>query len=209
MLTVGLTGGVGSGKSTVAAMLAARGAAVLDADEVVAALYRPGGRAVGAVRGLFGTAVIAADGGIDRAALGRRVLDDPEARRRLEAAVHPLVRDEIRRWLAGLETGGTPPPVAVVEAALLVETGSWRDFDALVVVSAALEVRRARAVAAGWNPERFDRTVAAQLSDAERETVATRVVRNDGGRGRLEAEVDALWGELAARASGTPAPRGR
>jgi dephospho-CoA kinase len=200
MLHVGLTGGVASGKSTLAAMLAARGAATLDADAVVRALYRPDGAATPLVADLFGEGVLAPDGGIDRAALLRLALVDSAARRRLEAAVHPLVRREITAWSRTLAGGRQPPAVAIVEAALLVETGAYREFDLLVVVSAPRDRRRAWALAAGWTAERFDRLAAAQLSDAEREGVADRVVHNAGDRASLAEQADELWRELRERA---------
>ena len=110
----------------------------------------------------------------------RLVLADEEARGWLEALVHPAVRQEVARWFEALRASANPPTVAVVEAALLVETGAWRDYDRLVVVTAPLELRRARALAGGWSPEQLDRTVAAQTTDAARERVAHHVVPNDG-----------------------------
>ncbi|HNX48662.1 MAG TPA: dephospho-CoA kinase [Thermoanaerobaculaceae bacterium] len=201
MLRVGLTGGVGSGKSTVAALLAARGAAVLDADRLVEDLYGPGLPCTRAVAARFGAQVLAADGSVDRRALGALVLGDGEARRWLEALVHPAVRREVVRWLDGLEASAHPPQVAVVEAALLAETGAWRDYQKLVVVTAALALRRARGLAAGWSPERFDRTVSAQATDSARERVANYVVRNDDDAAALARAVDALWEDLLKAAA--------
>ena len=198
MLRVGLTGGVASGKSEVARLLAARGAAVLDADAIVDALYRPGAGGAAAVAALFGPEVLTSAGGVDRGCLARRVLDDPAARRRLEAAVHPLVRAEVADWLAAQERSPHPPEVAVVEAALLVETGSFREYDRLVVVTAPLATRRARARAAGWESERFERIASVQADDGRRAAVAHFVVRNDGDLGALERAVDALWQDLVA-----------
>ncbi|MCU0291275.1 MAG: dephospho-CoA kinase [Thermoanaerobaculaceae bacterium] len=201
MLTLGLTGGVGSGKSTVASLLEARGAAVLDADRLVAELYGPGLECTRAIAARFGPRVLAADGSVDRRALGALVLADEQARGWLEALVHPAVRREIGRWLAGLRASAPPPPVAVVEAALLVETGAWSEYDRLVVVTASLELRRARALAGGWSPEQFDRTVAAQATDAAREAVAHHVVLNAGDLASLTRAVDALWAELLETAA--------
>jgi dephospho-CoA kinase len=210
VLRVGLTGGVASGKSTVAGMLGAKGAQLRDADSVVAELYRPGGEGAEEVGRLFGRAVLSAAGGVDAGALAEVVLHDAAARRRLERAVHPLVRAELARWFAVLEglAVPVPVPVAVAEAALLVETGSFRSFDRLVVVSADAEARRRRALAAGWSSERFERVVAAQLADEAREAVADYVVRNDGSLAALGAAVDDLWALLledaAALAAGRP-----
>lgn len=201
MLKVGLTGGVASGKSTVAAALAALGAATCDADAVVASLYAPGTDCTRAIAARFGAAVLANDGGIDRRALGSVVLADREARRWLEAVVHPAVRAEIAAWFEHLRATQPDLEVAVVEAALLVETGSWRDYDRLVVVSAPLAVRRARAAAAGWDAAAFERVLAAQLGDAAREAVADYVVVNAKSRSELTAAVERLWVQLARDAA--------
>lgn len=208
MLSVGLTGGVASGKSTVASLLADRGAATLDADAVVERLYAPGGAGAAAVAADFGAGLLDAAGGVDRGALGALVLADSEALRRLEATIHPLVRAAIRAWLDAAAARTEPPAVAVVEAALLVETGSYREYDRTVVVSAPPELRRRRALAAGWPAERFARTVAVQADDTRREAVADYVLRNDGDVGALAAAVAGLWEALledaGTRAAGRP-----
>lgn len=208
MLLVGLTGGAASGKSTVGRILVERGAALLDADRIVARLYRAGQRGAEAVAGLFGRGLLAADGSVDRRLLALRVLGDPEARQRLEAAVHPLVRAAISSWVGALAARRAPPAVAVVEAALLVETGSFRDYDTLVVVTAPVALRRERALAAGWPLRQFEQTVAAQASDDERALVACHVVANEGDLGELERQVDTLWRRLADQAArATPGRR--
>ncbi len=197
--TVGLTGGLASGKSTVARRLEALGAAVLDADRVVHGLYRPGGAGAAAVRELFGDGVLAPDGGVDRAALAARVGRDPEARRRLEAAVHPLVRERVAAWLAALAARPEPPAVAVVEAALLLETGAWRAYDLLAVVWCRPEQQLERAVARGM-PEGLARDLlAAQLPLEEKRRLADVVVDNSGPPAALAAEVERAWREILAR----------
>lgn len=209
MLRVGLTGGVASGKSTVAGLLAELGAAVLDADEVVETLYRPGGAGAIAVEREFGRAVFDPNGAVNRRALAERVLSDPQARRRLEALIHPLVQGEVASWLDA--RAETSTPVAVVEAALLVETGSWRHYHRLVVVEAPLHLRRRRALAAGWSEAAFSAVVAAQLDDAARRAVASYVLRNDGDEAVLGVRVARLWQLLLADrqrcAAGLPLPR--
>ncbi|MEP0773336.1 MAG: dephospho-CoA kinase [Acidobacteriota bacterium] len=209
MLRVGLTGGVASGKSTVAGLLAERGAAVLDADQVVEALYRPGGAGTIAVEREFGRGVMSPEGGVNRRALAERVLSDPQARRRLEALVHPLVQGQVASWLDA--RAETSTPVAVVEAALLVETGSWRQYHRLVVVEAPLHLRRQRALSAGWSEAAFAAVVAAQLDDPARRAVASYVLRNDGDEIGLRARVARLWQLLLADrqrcAAGLPLPR--
>ena len=204
MLRVGLTGGVASGKSTLAGLLAELGATVRDADDLVEELYRPGASGAKTVRELFGTVVLSADGGVDRGALAGIVLTDATAMRRLEAAIHPQVRARVAGWFEGLRREPRPPDVAVVEAALLVETGSFEEYDRLVVVTGPENARRERALAARWRAERLDAVMAAQLSDAERAAVADYVVCNDRSLEELEGAAHALWlllSEDAARVS--------
>lgn len=193
MLRVGLTGGIASGKSTLGRLLAQHGAAVRDADEVVAELYAPDRAGARAVAALFGPRVLATDGSVDRAALGRVVLGDAGARGRLESAIHPLVRAATAAWMDGLLRSERPPEVAVFEAALLVETGSHQFYDRLVVVSAPLDVRRKRALAAGMAPEAVDQLLAAQTTDEAREKTADYVVRNERGSGSLGEAAKRLW----------------
>ena len=208
MLRVGLTGGVASGKSTLGRLLERLGAARCDADSVVAQLYRPGRPGAAAVAELFGGRALTSEGGVDHAALAGLVLAEPAARRRLEAAVHPLVRKAIEGWFAALGLGGAPPAVAVVEAALLVETGAYRDHPRLVVVVAPAASRRAWALAAGWPEERFARVVAAQLDDQDRLAAADYVVPNDGDQEALAGRARELWAcleeDAAALAAGRP-----
>jgi dephospho-CoA kinase len=204
VLRVGLTGGVASGKSTVARLLGERGAAVTDADVLVEELYRPRAAGALAVAALFGARLLDPAGAVDRNALGSLVLNDAAARRRLEAAIHPLVRERIGAWLDALEAGDPAPEVAVVEAALLVESGAYRDYHRVVVASAPLAVRRQRALSAGWAIERFDQVAAAQVDDAAREAVADYVIRNDGDFAALAAAVDDLWPRLLAAATLEP-----
>lgn len=210
MLRVGLTGGVASGKSTVAAMLGARGAVVRDADAVVEDLYLPGAAGATAVAVLFGPRLLAPDGSVDRAALAALVLADAPARALLEVVIHPLVRAEIEAWIGRLAAASPTAPVAIVEAALLVETGAYAAYDRLVAVSSPLELRRARALAAGWPAERFERVVAAQLDDRARAAVASYEIDNAGGLDELRAAVAGLWHLLlqdaAAKALGKPLP---
>jgi dephospho-CoA kinase len=213
MLRVGITGGVASGKSTLARLMAGFGAAVRDADTVVEELYRPGRPGASAVGELFGRAKLAEDGSVDRSALAALVLSDPAARRRLEEAVHPLVRKVVEAWFAALARSTTPPEIAAVEAALLVETGAYRDQDRLVVVSASEEFRRSRALASGWPAERFNQIAAAQLDDGAREEVSDYVIHNDGDLDALARAARELWSmlqedaRLLASGSALPARR--
>lgn len=205
--TVGLTGGLASGKSTVARMLAERGAAVLDADRVVHELYRPGEAGALEVARLFGPGVLKPSGEVDRAALAARVAQDAHARKRLEEAVHPLVRERVQEWLAARAAAPGGPGVAVVEAALLVETGSFRSYDLLAVVWCRPEQQLRRAVARGMPEEQARALLAAQLPLEEKVRVADVVVDNSGPTEALEAEVERAWREILARCGGDTIPR--
>jgi len=195
-LRVGLTGGIAGGKSTVARLLAERGATVVDADRLVAELYEPGEPGARAVAELFGNEVFDERGAVDRPALAQIVFSDASARRRLEAAIHPLVR---QRFAAlARETGG----VAVLEATLLVEAGYSPDFDLVVSVEADEEVRVRRAIGRGMDEAEARARLAAQGSGDARRAAADRIIENDGDLADLERSVDELARELGLGACG-------
>lgn len=197
MLRVGLTGGIGSGKSAVSSRLAARGAVVVDADLLAREVLEPGTDGLVEVVAAFGADVLAADGSLDRAALGRRVFGDESARRELEAIVHPRVRARA----AELEAAAGQDAVVVHDIALLVETGQAGSFDVVVVVDVPLELALARLTGQrGMSKDEARARIAAQASRDERTGVADRVVDNTGTLAELEREVDALWQELRRRA---------
>ena len=196
--TVALTGGLASGKSTVARMLDARGVPVFDADEAVHELYRPGHEGARAVSELFGPTVLDADGGVDRPALAERVLDDPEARSRLETTIHPMVRRQVTAWLGSLGSES----IAVVEAALLVETGSYRDYDVLVVVWCKPEQQFERALARGVPRDRAQQLLEAQLPLDRKRQLADVEVDNRGNLEDLEGEVNRAYSEIQRHCSG-------
>lgn len=187
---VGLTGGLASGKSTVAGWLADAGFRVLDADQIVAELYRPGGRGAAAVAELFGDGVLAADGAVDRPRLAEVVFADPEARKDLEAAVHPLVRERFREIAA--EADG----VVVYEATLLVEAGRAGEFDLVITVESPPSAQLERAVARGMDADSARARLAAQGDGEQRRRVAHRILMNDSTLEELRVEVDALVAEL-------------
>jgi dephospho-CoA kinase len=190
---IGLTGGIGSGKSTVSAMLADLGARVVDADKIGHFVYRPGSEGFRAVVEAFGPGVVAADGTIDRARLGAIVFADPEARARLNAIVHPLIGAELAARIDAARDDGYEGPV-VVEAAILIEAG-WRALvDQLWVVSVKRETAIARVVGSR-NLSRADveRRIDTQLSDADRRRQADVVIENDGDVDALRAQVEAAW----------------
>ncbi len=190
---MGLTGGLASGKSTVAVLLGRRGVPVFDADAAVHRLYRRGGDGAAAVAEAFGDQVLADDGSVDRELLAARVIGDDEAMELLNTVIHPLVRQEVARWAAALDD-----PVAVVEAALLVETGSYRAYDALLVVWCSREQQLQRALARGLEESRARGLLACQLPMAAKRGVADVVIDNSGGPDDLPAAVDHAWQEILA-----------
>ncbi|MCB9665548.1 MAG: dephospho-CoA kinase [Alphaproteobacteria bacterium] len=198
MRTFGLTGGIATGKSTVARLLRERhGIPVIDADQVARAVVAPGSPGLAEVVEAFGPDVLEDDGRLDRPAMRALIMADPAARRRLEAITHPRIAQGVGEALAALASQGTP--LAAVEAALMVESGSWRMYDALVVVSASPETQLARVVDRdGGTRDDAARILAAQLPLADKERVASYVVHNEGSRADLEAEVDRLVAWLRA-----------
>ncbi len=189
---VGLTGGLASGKSTVARWLEEAGCRVVDADALVAGLYAPGEPGSEAVRRLFGERFLDARGAVDRTALAERVFADPDARRALEAAIHPLARRRFAELAAGAEG------IVVLEATLLVEAGYAPDFDLVVSVEADRERQLARAVARGMDPEGAQARLGAQGDGAARRAAAHRILSNDGSLAELRAQVEALLAEMRA-----------
>ena len=197
MLLVGLTGGIGSGKSTVAGMLAERGAVVIDADRLARDAVAPGTKGFDAVRDRFGDAAIASDGALDRAALARIVFADDEARAALEAIVHPEVQ---RRIAEAVAAHAQTDDVVVVDSPLLIETGAHEGFEVVVVVTAPIAERVARLAARGMSEEDVLARDAAQMPLEEKAALADVVVNNDGSLDDLEGKVDRLWADLSERA---------
>jgi dephospho-CoA kinase len=194
---IGLSGGIGSGKSSVAAILAELGARVIDADQIGHEVYRPGTEGFRRVVDAFGPGVVGADGTIDRTALGRIVFADPAALARLNAIVHPLIVEELRRRIAAALEEPSDRPV-VVEAAVLAEEGWWGLFDRLWVVSVSPATAIARVTASrGLTREEVQRRLAAQMADAERRRHADVVIENEGSREELRARVEEAWERLA------------
>lgn len=199
MLLVALTGGVGAGKSTVAGLLAAHGAVIVDADDLARRAVEPGTPGLAKLVDEFGPDILDASGALERTEMARRAFNDPDARRRLEAVVHPEVA---RMFAEEVEARRATDDVVVYSVPLLVERRLADAFDVVVTVSAPLESRVARLVGSGRMTEDDARgRAAAQVSDAEREAVADRVVSNTGDLDDLAAETDRLWNELRARAN--------
>jgi dephospho-CoA kinase len=198
VLLVGLTGGIGSGKSTVAWMLERHGAVVFDADVLAREAVEPGTPGHDAVVERFGPNVLLPGGALDREALGSIVFADPAARRDLEAIVHPEVR---RLFAEGCERYRGTDAVVVFGAPLLVETGMHTAFDVLIVVAAPVEQQVERLLRDRAMPEAAIRArIDAQLPLADKIEVADVVVDNDGSIDDLQAQVDAVWADLRERA---------
>src|SRR5919197_3846649 len=193
MLRVGLSGGIGSGKSTVARGLARRGAIVIDADAIAREVVEPGQPALAAVVERFGPEVLDGAGRLDRPKLAALVFDDAAARADLNAIVHPRVAAETARRI----TAAPPDAVVVIDVPLLVEAAR-SGYDAVVIVEAPEAVRLERLVGRGMSLDDARRRMAAQASDADRRKVADVVLDNSGSEEDLERQLDALWAQLTS-----------
>ena len=189
MTRIGLTGGIGSGKSTVAALLAAHGAVVVDADEIARDVVEPGTPGLVAVVAEFGPDVLRESGTLDRARLAQIVFNDPAALQRLNEIVHPLVGAESQRLISAAPAGA----VLVYDVPLLVESGLQDVFDSVVVVEAPENVRLERLTARGVDPQDAVRRMANQASGEQRAAVADYVIDNSGALPDLAAQVERVW----------------
>jgi dephospho-CoA kinase len=191
---VGLTGGIGSGKTTVGAMLAERGAKIIDADAIVHELQRPGTEVFDKIVEAFGTEILGPDGSLDRATLGAIVFADPEKRRLLESIVWPAVGVRVAEELQALREDD----IAVLDVPLMAESpeGSRRNTRAIIVVDASPQTQLEHLESKGVPAETAKARMAAQVSREERLKIADHVLTNDGSLAELEKQVDQLWREL-------------
>jgi dephospho-CoA kinase len=189
---IGLSGGIGTGKSEAARRFASRGACVIRADDVARELVRPGGEALRALAAGFGDGVLAPDGTLDRARLARLAFASKQATERLNAILHPPLVAELIRRLEERESA-CERGVTVVEAALLAEWDVLDLFDLIVVVRSPLEVRLSRLERAGLTREEALARMGAQLPEAALVAAADAVIENDGTLERLDAEVGRVW----------------
>jgi dephospho-CoA kinase len=195
MRVLGLTGGIGCGKSTVAADLSARGLPVIDADQVAREVVAPGTQGLLSIVRTFGSGVLGSDGSLDRKVLGALVFDNDAHRRELNAIVHPLIAAQSSAKLRALAGQGFA--LAIYDAALLVENGIHKTLAGLIVVTARPEVQRARIMARdGLSLREADARIRAQLPLARKVAVATHVVENSNGWERLRARVADLYAEI-------------
>lgn len=189
---VGLTGGIGSGKSTVCRMLRDLGAWIVDTDAIAHRLTAPGGRAIPAIAVQFGAEVISDSGAMDRARMRERVFADPAQRRALEAILHPMIGEDTRAEAAAAPEGA----IVVFDVPLLVESGRWRaQVDRILVVDCPVETQIARVMQRnGWTAETVQRIIDQQASRAQRLAMADDVIVNDGLElEELAAEVRRIW----------------
>jgi dephospho-CoA kinase len=202
VLMVGLTGGIGAGKSEVTRCLADLGAVVVDADRLAREVVEPGTPGLAEVVAAFGRQVLGPDGALDRPTLGRLVFADEAARRRLEAIVHPRVRERT----AALVAAAPPDAVVVNDVPLLVEAGLAGGYDLVVVVLAPRRERLRRLVEVrGMAEAEASSRIAAQADDARRRAVADVVIVNDGTRAELRERVAQVWRDRLAPYAADPA----
>ena len=194
-LAIGLTGGIGSGKSTVAALLVAHGATLVDTDAIAHALTTAGGAAMPALRQRFGNAVAGPDGALDRAQMRQLAFADADAKRALEAILHPMIGAEAQRQAAAAGVPGGSG-VVVFDVPLLTESSAWRArCQRILVVDCPAATQVQRVVArSGWTADQVERVINLQAPRAARRAIADAVIHNDGLRpDALAAEVAALW----------------
>ena len=205
MLRVGLTGGIGSGKSEVARRLAARGAVIIDADVVARAVVAFGTPGLARVAEAFGAGVLGPDGALDRERLGAIVFGDPDSRATLNAIVHPLVGEWMRAAEQAAAAAADGDVIIVHDVPLLAENRRAGDFDLVIVVDVPPELQLERLVGQrGMTPDQARARIAAQASREQRLAVADLVIDNSGSLADLDRRVAAVWAHLQHRTVGHP-----
>jgi len=202
MLRVGLTGGIGSGKSEVSRRLAATGAVVLDADAAAREVVEPGTPGLKRIAETFGPTVLRPDGALDRARLAEIVFADDAARARLNAIVHPLVHEHMRAAEQAAVRAGGDDIVIVHAVPLLAEGGRAGEFDLVIVLDLPSETQVGRLAARGMPEEQARARMAAQASREQRLAIADIVIDNSGTLADLDHRVSEVWADLKARAKG-------
>lgn len=194
---IGLTGGIASGKSTVAKLLVELGAALVDADQVARAVVEPGTPTFSAIVEAFGEEVLGADGTLDRKALAAIVFSDQDARRRLNGLIHPAIAAESARRIGEKVAEGADP--VIYDAALIVENNLHRGLDGLIVVAAQPATQIDRLMNRDHvTADEAQARIGAQLPLADKLAVATHVIQNDGDLASLQQQTQALWANLSA-----------
>ena len=205
MLRVGLTGGIGSGKSTVSERLAELGAVVLDADKAARVVVEPGTPGLAQIAAAFGAGVLAPDGSLDRPRLAEIVFADEAALARLNAITHPLIHEHIRAAEEAASQAGGTDLVLVHDVALLAEWGRSKEFDLVIVVDVPAEMQVERLTKQRGMPEAQARArIAAQATRDQRLAIADIIIDNSGTRADLDRRVTEVWSELKQRAGSAP-----
>ncbi|MCF8521499.1 MAG: dephospho-CoA kinase [Candidatus Planktophila sp.] len=197
MLVVGLTGGIGSGKSLAAQFFAELGALVIDADQLARDAIERGSEGFDQLIATFGDSILH-NGLVDRRALGELVFRDAEAKKKLEAIIHPIVRKEFEEAVASLEND----QILIYEIPLLFETRAMERFDFIVTVEADMQLRKERLLKKGLRNSEIESRIAAQASREERESIADQVFENHGSEDELLRSVENLWELLKMRSKG-------
>jgi dephospho-CoA kinase len=200
MLRVGLTGGIGSGKSAVSERLAALGAVILDGDKAARAVVEPGTPGLARIAETFGPAVLRPDGSLDRAKLASIVFADEAARAQLNAITHPLIHQHIQAGEEAAVKAGGPETIIVHDIPLLAEGQRAAGFDVVIVVDVPAEVQVARLAARGLPEDQARARMAAQATREQRLAVADIVIDNSGTREDLDRRVTGVWADLLSRA---------
>ena len=197
MLVVGLTGGIGNGKSLAAQFFAELGALVIDADQLARDAIERGSEGFDQLIATFGDSILH-NGLVDRRALGELVFRDAEAKKKLEAIIHPIVRKEFEEAVASLEND----QILIYEIPLLFETKAMERFDYIVTVEAEMQLRKERLLQKGLRNSEIESRIAAQASREERESIADQVFENNGSEDELLRSVENLWELLKMRSKG-------
>ena len=194
MKVCGLTGGVGMGKSTAARFFRERGAQIVDTDELARRLVQPGQPALAAIQSVFGKRVISSTGELNRAELAQIVFADADARKKLEAILHPLIREQ---WFAQIEAWrGENYPLAVVVIPLLFETRAESHFDKIICAACSTVAQRERLLARGWTPEQIEQRIAAQMPVEKKIARADFVIWTDGALDMHARQIERLLAAL-------------
>ena len=192
MTRIGLTGGIGSGKTTVAAMLAAKGAVIIDADQISREIVEPGQPALDEIVNVFGAGVLRDDGTLNRGELARLAFSDKELTKRLNAIMHPRISAESAARIAAAPAHS----IVIYDMPLLVETKQDSAVDHVIVVDVPVETQRERAIGRGLDAEDVDRRIQAQATREQRLAVAHTVIDNSHTLAETQAQVDRLWNSL-------------
>ncbi len=196
MLRAGLTGGIATGKSTVGLMFVELGCHLIDSDRITHELFEPGHPVNREVAAAFGDRVTGPDGRIDRSVLGGIVFEDPQARAKLNAIVHPAVIARQQEWLRQMEAAD-PHGIAIVDAALMIEIGTYRNYDKVIVVTCAPGIQQQRLrLRSGLSEEQIERRIASQMPMAEKTKFADFVIDNSGGLPETRRQVQEVYEKL-------------